>query len=135
GILGVMAGASLVLFSRTAWASCNGVLINSTLPASISSTTAGDTNSLSGSCGGGGSAEKGFSYTAPLTGNYVIETTAASYDTVLYVRDASCGGSEIACNDDILNPTNLKSRVSVNLTAGQTVIIVVDGASGASGTF
>ena len=54
------------------------------------------------------------------------------YDTVLFVQDAACGGSELACNDDFFG---LQSSVSVNLTQDQTVMIVVSGFQGNSGNF
>src|SRR5205814_6065557 len=48
-----------------------------------------------------------------------------AFDTVLYVRDATCGGAELACNDDVGDSS--QSRVMVSLTAGQRIFIVVDG--------
>ena len=53
---------------------------------------------------------------------------ASTFDTVLSVYDA-CGGTEIACNEDI-GIGNVQSEVAVALTAGTTYIIVVDGVLG-----
>ncbi|MDQ3035601.1 MAG: hypothetical protein M3Y87_24560 [Myxococcota bacterium] len=82
------------------------------------------------SCGSGGAGgEILYRWTAPAAGTYVITTedtsgTLSTYDTMLYVLDGSCSGMELACNDD--SAFGLLSSVSVTLTAGQTVIIVLD---------
>ncbi len=76
-----------------------------------------------GSCGGDG-AEITFEWTAPSGGTYTFDTIGTTYDTVLYVLDGTCGGTELGCNDD--GTSGLTSEVTVTLTAGQTVIVVVD---------
>jgi hypothetical protein len=110
--------------------------LGSTLPVSVSGTTAGGTNSVEGaSCGDGGDGAPDVTYQwmAPAAGSYVIDTSGSSYDTVLYVRDGSCSGTELACNDD--TGGTLQSQVTVNLAASQTILIVVDGYAGASGSY
>lgn len=67
-------------------------------------------------------------WTAPSTGTFVFDTlTAGGIDTVLYVWGA-CGGPELVCNDDFTEPPdgNAGSQVGVQLTAGQSIYIVVD---------
>jgi len=123
---------------------CPEVSLNSSLPVYQSGSTAGAPNNFAGtSCtdgyggigdDGGTAPERTFAFVAPFTGSYIIDTIGSAFDTVLYVRDGSCGGSQLACSDDI-DPANLQSRVTVDLTAGQTIIIFVDGYMGASGTF
>jgi len=95
--------------------------------------TAGQGNNSDGSCDGDGncSNDVAFTFTAPVTGTYNMNTFGSSYDTVLYVR-TSCGGGQLACNDD---SGGLQSSVNVNLSAGQTVTIIVDGYSDNSFSF
>jgi len=81
-----------------------------------------------GSCAGGGGAEVSYRFTAPSAGDFTFDTHGSSYDTQLYVLDGTCGGTELACNDDAPSG-GLQSEVTVTLTAGQTVIVVVDGYS------
>ncbi|MFT6398958.1 MAG: hypothetical protein ACJAYU_003720 [Bradymonadia bacterium] len=63
-------------------------------------TIEGTASEFQGSCGGDG-AELSFSWIAPEAGTYTIDTLDASFDTVLYVLDGTCGGEELACNDDL----------------------------------
>jgi hypothetical protein len=98
----------------------------------VTGTTRG-AGALAGSCGGAGAPEAAFSWTAPRAGTYRLHTGGASYNTVLYVRDGACEGAEVACNDDA--EKTFQSRASVTLRAGQTVVIVVDGADGGAGAF
>ena len=50
-------------------------------------------------------------------------------DTILSVLDG-CGGLELDCNDDTVG---LTSEVTIDLAAGQSVILVVDGFDGEMG--
>jgi hypothetical protein len=106
------------------------------VPTSYSGSTVGAPNLLGGaSCGGGGNSapEASFRFTAPASGSYQIGTLGSAFDTVLYVRDGTCSGAQLACNDDA-NGT-VQSLVSVPLSAGQSVVIVVDGYGTGSGAF
>lgn len=103
---------------------------------SVSGSTAGKANSVGGaSCGGGGNnaPDATFLYTAPLAGNYQMTTAGSFFDTILYVRNGTCSGTQLACNDD--SNGTLQSRVVVTLAAGQSVVVVVDGFGTASGSF
>jgi hypothetical protein len=99
---------------------------------------------LSGSCGDTVSApEKVFQWTPSISGRATIQTcgTSTNFDTVLYMRSGSCqSGSQVACNDDasgcaIAGGSNYGSRITPNVTAGQTYYIVVDGYGTARGNF
>ena len=83
------------------------------------------TQERSGSCGGEGP-EVMFAWTAPAAGVWVFDTEGSRADTVLYVRQASCEGPEMACNDDTPDATGLHSAVEVELELGQTIYVVVD---------
>jgi uncharacterized protein (DUF779 family) len=80
-------------------------------------------------CGGDFAPDASFVWIAPQTADYRIHTIGSSFDTVLYVQEGDvCGGTELACNDDAVD---LQSVVELGLTAGQPVIITVDGFGGA----
>lgn len=84
------------------------------------------------SCGFGGepgSADVWFSYTATLDGNGIIDTCGSSYDTLITIFD-TCGGIEIACNDD---SCGLQSSVTFPITNGTTYLVRVAGFEGAAG--
>ena len=96
-----------------------------------------------GSCGGEGAPDVTFVWEAPADGEYVIESFASRYDTVLYVLDGGCEGTmELACNDDIemesdplwTSAPGYQGGVIVTLVMGQTIAIVLDGYSGAAGS-
>ncbi len=101
---------------------------------------------LTGSCAATrNSLEEVFSWTPTTSGVATIDTCSrggTTFDTVLYVRGRDClTGPELACNNDDSTcpaPTSGKatgSRVDLNVSAGQTYFIVVDGRNGASGQF
>jgi hypothetical protein len=75
-----------------------------------------------------------FDYTATSTGTMFVQTCSlAFFDTTLALFD-SCGGAELACNDDACG---LQSRVTLAVTQGQNVKIRVAGYNnqGGSGQF
>ncbi len=81
--------------------------------------------------GGGAAPDVAFQWTAPRAGRYDISTEGSAFDTVLTVRRGGCdgGGDVLACNDDVSG--SRQARVTVELAACETVLIVVDGFSGA----
>ncbi len=88
-------------------------------------TLAGADDDLAGTCGGSGGADSTFAWTAQRDDTYTFDLTgsARNHDTVLYVRDATCGGRELACDDD---SSAVQSAVQVELQSGETVVLVVD---------
>lgn len=101
-------------------------------PSVAMGTTTGRPNSLTATCGGmANSPDIAYSWRAPSSGRFVIDTIGSDYDTVLYVKNASCTGPELACNDDT-SGLGLRSRVTIDVMAGQSVVIVVDGFGGGS---
>lgn len=101
------------------------------LPLTESGSTLG-VSVTEGSCGGDAAPEIAFAWTATQAGAYTIHTTGSDFDTVLYVRDGSCVGAELDCDDDGGPAT--QSSVTVNLAAGQDIVIFVDGYSSNSGS-
>ncbi|MBI1815781.1 MAG: hypothetical protein HYR72_12450 [Deltaproteobacteria bacterium] len=105
------------------------------LPVAVGGSTFEEPNSLAGTCGGSGASDTETLYTAPISGSYTIDTIGSAFDTVLYVRSgSSCTGAQLACNDDI-SQGNQRSQVMVDLTAGQTIFMVVDGFLNHSGAY
>jgi hypothetical protein len=111
---------------------CPAVNLGMTLGASTGTTT-GETNNRAGSCGGSTSEDRTVAFTAPAAGTYTIDTFGSAFDTVLYVLEGGCAGFEIACDDD--SDGGSQSEVVVDLGAGQTIIIVVDGFGGGDGAY
>lgn len=88
------------------------------------------------SCGGGGTSapDATFRWTVPATAAYTIDTLGSDFDTILYVRSGTCGGTELACNDDVGGGIR-QSQVLLNLQQGQVIVIVVDGFGFSSGNY
>src|SRR6185369_15811311 len=106
-------------------------------------TTSG-TGSSTGSCGSTGpSPERMYRWTPAASGTAVVQTCGDGtlYDSVVHVHAGTCGGTELACNDDTAGCTTGEpndhhgSRVAFTVTAGQTYVIAVDGYNGARGTY
>lgn len=76
-----------------------------------------------------------YSWTAPTTGTYVIDTDSGSIDTVLAVYTGTQLSSltMIAADDDIKLGENTNSKVTIPAVAGTTYPIVIDGWNGSQG--
>jgi hypothetical protein len=94
-------------------------------PQTVNGDTTGNANATQSFCGGFDAPDQSYEFTAPATGTYTFDTVGSPFDTVLYVRDATCGGMDLDCNDDF--GMTLESQVQVFLSQGQTVIVFVDG--------
>lgn len=114
--------------------SCPEIVIGSaTGTGATTGSTEGYAADSAGSCGGADAPDVSVQWTVPSTGTWVIDTAGSGFDTLLYVTDG-CGGAELACDDD--GAGSLQSRVEVEATAGQSLVIVVDGfGSGDAGAF
>jgi hypothetical protein len=102
---------------------------STTGPAVTSGNTGGDDDDIDGSCGGGGGNDRVILFTAPADGSYTFDTFGSTYDTKLSLH-FDCA-SEISCNDDAAG--GVQSQLVINMTAGQRVMVVVDGYNGATG--
>ncbi|WP_437513472.1 MXAN_6577-like cysteine-rich protein [Sorangium sp. So ce1099] len=114
--------------TRRSASTCPAGTLESSVPQTITGSTVGRPNSVSPSvttdCGDSDSPDAGYSFTAPVAGDYTFDTFGSAFDTMLHVRNATCRGAQLACNDDTVVE---QSEVTVTLEAGQTVVIVVDG--------
>jgi hypothetical protein len=72
-----------------------------------------------------------YSYTPRSNETVTISLCGSAFDTTLAVFD-SCGGIELACNDDYCA---LQSELTIDLTAGQTYLIRVAGYNGQMGDY
>lgn len=85
------------------------------------------------SCGDNDTADVWHSFTPGQSGDYIISLCGSMFDTTLAVY-VSCGGMELACNDDS-DSCGLQSEVAVNLTEGNTYLIRIAGYDGDTGDY
>ncbi len=97
----------------------------------VQGSTQGQGDDSTGSCGGGGSEDVAFAWTAPATGVYEISTSGSAFDPVLYVRASSCDGAELGCSQGSVAGA---AALGLSLEAGETITVVVDG-NAAGGDF
>ena len=72
-----------------------------------------------------------YQFTAPVSGQLVVDTFGSSFDTGLAIYTGSCGSlTEVACNDDTGGVT---SQVTILTTAGTTYFILAGGYSAHTG--
>lgn len=90
---------------------------------SVSGNTMGRGDDLTPGCGASNSPDVAFQWIAPADGLYTFDTQGSAYDTVLAVRDG-CSPADLACNDD---SGGVQSMVQVQATAGQVLLVIVDG--------
>jgi len=111
----------------------NGSATRVTTNGSFPSSTAGTGITTSGCTTGSGPGNLHYFTLCPSTSRTVTAATcsAASFDTVVYVRSA--GGSEVACNDD--GCSSNRSTVTTTQSGPGLYGIFVDGWLGASGTY
>ena len=66
-----------------------------------------------------------YQFTAPVTGQLIVDTFGSDFDTGLAIYTGSCDAlTEVACNDDTGGVT---SQVTIPTTAGTTYFILVGG--------
>ncbi|MCK6553772.1 hypothetical protein L6Q96_04190 [Candidatus Binatia bacterium] len=107
----------------------------------VAGTTVGGTSAFGGSCGGAVFApERVFQWTPTVSHDASISLCgspfATNFDSVLYVREGTCVGPELACNDDGGSfMCGRASRIALPAVAGTTYFIVVDGFASETGNF
>jgi hypothetical protein len=94
----------------------------STISATGSSTT---------TCSSNDTLDVWHSYTASGNSTATFSLCGSGFDTSLAVFD-SCGGSELACNDDFCG---VQSEVTLNVQSGVTYFVRVAGFEGATGNY
>ncbi|MFT4703559.1 MAG: hypothetical protein ACI81R_001251 [Bradymonadia bacterium] len=98
-------------------------------------TTVDGSATMSGSCGVDGRApEVVLAFTAPSAGGWCVDTFASEFDTRLSVRTTCDDAStELVCTDD--TGALRQSEAQLELAAGQTVYVIVEGYDGAAGIY
>ncbi|MEO0603712.1 MAG: hypothetical protein AAF211_19900 [Myxococcota bacterium] len=101
----------------------------------VSGDTTGADDRRRPSCRGPSGGEDGpevfVGFVVPTTGTWefdLVDPPGNDFDTVMAVLDG-CGGAELGCDDDFEGSGGRRSRVTLELTAGQTVVVQVDGYS------
>lgn len=128
-----LSGGNFTLTGTVFAGTCPNGDLGNTVPQTFMGSTATVDNTFFGTCGGNSANDDALTFTAPAAGLYQIDTEGSSFDTVLYVLNGDCSGSQIGCSDDSSGGTH--SRVNVNLAAGQQIVIIVDGTGVASGDY
>lgn len=87
-----------------------------------------------GSCGGGGSQELVYLFTAPQRGPICIDVIGENSDPLVYVREGVCADAdrELACNDD--GGRNLNARLELDVQGGIDYYLIVDAFGQPAGT-
>ncbi|MBZ0121128.1 MAG: CAP domain-containing protein [Sandaracinaceae bacterium] len=106
--------------------------VGGTYPLRLSGTTLGREDRYDGArctAGGGSTIEDAaFVWTAPWTGRFRFTTEGSAIDTVLSLRQGTCAGRELACNDDVDDGV-AHSEIVADLAECQTVTLVIEGAN------
>ncbi|MBK6765543.1 MAG: hypothetical protein IPG71_04210 [bacterium] len=106
------------------------------VPISFTGTTAGYVNNYNPitPCNTTNAPDVIYQFTPVATNYYEISLQGSSYDTYLYVNTGGAcpGNTQVGCNDDYYG---LQSRLYLNMNAGQTYYIIVDGYGANSGAY
>jgi hypothetical protein len=104
----------------------------------VTGTNVGQSNDFAPNCVGPNGADIAYLWTAPASGAYQFDTFGSNFDTILMLF-SGCPGpgtTQLACNDDASGgPPTTRSRLQYTATAGQNIVIVIDGYNGAVGNF
>ena len=99
-----------------------------------SGTTVGQTNEFTPTCAGSSTApDVSFTWTAPNNAWYTFSTAGSKFNTVLHVRSFTDSTQTLGCNNNFGGTA--QSSVTLALTAGTTVVLVVDGAQSKAGNY
>jgi hypothetical protein len=105
-------------------------------PQTITGTNVGATSDIGQTCAIGDDLDVWYQLTAVVAGTYTFDTIGSLLDDTSLAAYDACGGSLLACNDDISTGDGIFwSRVTVPLTVGQSIVIRVSGYDNASGAF
>jgi hypothetical protein len=100
-------------------------VITGAIPQTLTHSTVGMVDRVTPSCGSSDAPDLAVQFTAPSAGQYIFETAGSDFDTILFARPG-CLGADLACNDDGQG-LGLQSRITLDLAANETVVVIVDG--------
>ncbi len=127
-----LGGGTIVLDTTFFAGTCPNDDIGNTVPAVYTGSTTGADNTVFASCGGDTAGDDTLTFTAPQDGVYAFDTAGSDFDTVMFLLDG-CGGDEFGCSDDV--GSDETSHLNLLMTAGQEVIVAVDGAALEEGNY
>jgi hypothetical protein len=113
---------------------CPGLFLGSSAPVASGGFTFDGVNSAGSACGGWASPDLTYQWTAPETGAYRVAVDESDFDWVLSVFDGDCAGPMLACRN-ALEAGGSSGAVVVEVVAGQTLTIAVDGLAASTGFF
>lgn len=127
-----LAGGLIELTTSFFAGTCPNDDIGNTVPAVYTGSTTGVDNTVFASCGGDTAGDDTLTFTAPSDGVYAFDTAGSDFDTVMFLLDG-CGGDEFGCSDNV--GADETSHLNLLMTAGQEVIVGVDGAALEEGNY
>jgi len=104
---------------------------SATGPAVASGNLAGEDEDITQSCGLGG-VDRTIRFIVPQAGTYVFDTVGSGYDTVLSINSNCNQDTALGCNDDAIGAA---SQLTLDLQAGQSIVIAVSGFNGQTGNW
>lgn len=105
-------------------------------PQTITGTNVAATSDIAQTCALGDDLDVWYRLTASIAGTYIFDTVDSLLDDTSLSIFASCGGAQLACNDDINTGLGVFwSRVAIPLNVGDSIRIRVSGYDDASGAF
>lgn len=128
-----LAGGPVTLTVREGSVECPAQSFGPGLPQTLVDQTVVASDAFEPSCGTANEGDRALAFTAPEQGIYRFDTLGSDFDTVLSLLDGTCGGPELACNDDEPGTFAGHSALTVPLAAGQEVTAVVEGFLGEVG--
>ncbi len=99
--------------------------------------TSGATGTMTSSCGSNDTLDVWHSFTPDFDYDYTISLCGSSFDTTLAIYD-SCGGNELACNDDAgteICQYKWPSQVTMPVQQGITYFVRIAGYDGQTGNY
>ncbi len=103
--------------------------LGSALPTTFVGDTVDTGDGFQGKCGALLQQDRAHLWTAPRSGTFVFDTAPGGWGNALYVL-TGCRGTELACDANPTGGARTTASVTVALTQGQTVLVVVDGMAG-----
>lgn len=97
----------------------------------LNGSTTGATGASATTCSSNDTADVWHSYTASGNGDATFSLCGSSFDTSLAIFD-SCGGTELACNDDFCG---VQSEITMSVLSGTTYLVRVAGFEGTTGDY
>ncbi|MDC0680585.1 MXAN_6577-like cysteine-rich protein [Sorangium atrum] len=119
--------------AKSAPPKCPGWTIDAALPTTVTGNTEHLGDAIRPRCGAADSPDASYAFTAPAAGKYVFDTFGSGFNTILELHDGACDGDVLTCSDD--SGGGSQSRATVELSAGQKVVAVIDGFEGARGPY